>query len=118
MSGYNELKIQVGFELDDNVGSKLEKDLAALSKAKDFKINATIDLDKDKVTLLDKLEKTLDKFNKSDGINANKISAIGKAFSSIAIDDSVVANIDKVQKSLESFSKFGLTEKISKCFTI
>ena len=49
MSGYNELKIQVGFELDENVGSKLEKELAALSRAKDFKIDATIDLEKNKV---------------------------------------------------------------------
>ena len=108
MAGYDELKIQVGFELDKNAESKIKQDLAKLNKDNNFLIEATINLKKDDVGLLERLEKTLDKFNKSDGINANKISAIGKAFSSIAIDDSVVANIDKVQKSLESFSKLSV----------
>ena len=108
MSGYNELKIQVGFELDENVGSKLEKELAALSRAKDFKIDATIDLEKNKVELLEKLEKTLDKFNSTTNADVNKISQIAKAFSSITIDDAVVKNIDKIQKSLESFSKLSV----------
>ena len=108
MSGYNELQIQVGVGLKENAGSELEKDIALLSKSKDFKIDATIELGRDKVELLEKLENTLAKFNQAGGVNASKIKQIGEAFSSFAIDESVVANIDKVQNSLESFSKLSV----------
>ena len=108
MAGYDELKIQVGFELDKNAESKIKQDLAKLNKDNNFLIDATINLKKDDVGLLERLEKTLDKLNKSDGINVNKISQIGKVFSSLTIDDSIVANINKIQKSLESFSKLSV----------
>ena len=71
MAGYDELKIQVGFELDKNAESKIKQDLAKLNKDNNFLIDATINLKKDDVGLLERLEKTLDKLNKSDGINGN-----------------------------------------------
>ncbi|MGL5348266.1 MAG: hypothetical protein ACRDA3_13025, partial [Peptostreptococcaceae bacterium] len=105
MAGYDELKIKVGFELDKGVGTDLERQLAALSKAKDFKIEAKINISEREINKIEKLERALERFNSMGNADINKISQIGRAFSSIHIDDSVIANIEKVEKSLASFAK-------------
>lgn len=108
MAGYDELKIEVGFKLEDGVGSDIERQLAALSNAKDFKIETKIDIKDDQVKSLEKLEKVLSKLNGTTAADINKFKSIGDVFSSIRIDDTVINNIEKVQKSLESFGKLSV----------